>query len=48
MEPLYAAVVHGCRAGRQQDAMDEVYRRRIQRGNAFYSKWKIRSLGLQI
>ena len=25
MQPLYAAVVHGCRAGRQQEAMDEVY-----------------------
>ncbi|HZF12719.1 MAG TPA: hypothetical protein VFE33_28355 [Thermoanaerobaculia bacterium] len=45
MEPLYAAVVHGCRAGRQQDAMDEVYRRRIQRGNAFYSSGKLGALG---
>ena len=32
MQPLYAAVVHGCRAGRQQEVMDEVYWRRILRG----------------
>ena len=32
MEPLYAAVIHGCRAERQQEALVEVYWRRIQRG----------------
>jgi hypothetical protein len=32
MEPLFTAVVHGCRAGRQQEVYREVYRRRIQRG----------------
>jgi tetratricopeptide (TPR) repeat protein len=35
MTPLFAAVVHGCRAGRQQEAFREVYRKRIQRGKAF-------------
>ena len=35
MEPLFTAVIHGCRAGRQQEALYEVYRRRIQRGKAF-------------
>lgn len=44
MEPLYAAVIHGCRAGKQQAALDEVYKRRIQRGNEFYST---RRLGAQ-
>src|SRR5262249_26381519 len=41
MEPLYTAVVHGCRAGRQQEALDEVYWRRIQRGSEFYSRNKL-------
>jgi tetratricopeptide (TPR) repeat protein len=30
MIPLLAAVSHGCQAGRHQEALDEVYRRRIQ------------------
>ncbi len=38
MMPLYAAVVHGCRAGRQQEAFKAIYRRRIQRDEAF--NWK--------
>lgn len=37
MAPLFAAVAHGCAAGRHQEAFDEVYRRRIQRWNAFFS-----------
>jgi tetratricopeptide (TPR) repeat protein len=40
--PLYAAVAHGCQAGRHQDAMDEVYLRRIQRRNEFFN---IKTLG---
>ena len=32
MAPLYAAVAHGCAAGRHQEALNEVYWRRIQRG----------------
>jgi hypothetical protein len=32
MMPLYAAVAHGCRAGRHQEALDEVYWRRVSRG----------------
>ncbi len=31
MAPLYAAVAHGCRAGRYQEALDEVYWARIHR-----------------
>jgi tetratricopeptide (TPR) repeat protein len=42
MSPLYAAVAHGCQAGRYQDAMDEVYWRRIQRRNEFFN---LRMLG---
>ena len=48
MQPLYAAVVHGCRAGRQQEAMDEVYMRRIQRGKEFYSGKKLGAFGLEL
>jgi tetratricopeptide (TPR) repeat protein len=48
MEPLFAAVLHGCRAGRQQEAMDEVYWRRIQRGNDFYSTRKLGAFGSEL
>ena len=42
MQPLYEAVYHGCRAGRWQQAYDEVFIERIRRGNEAYS---IRKLG---
>jgi tetratricopeptide (TPR) repeat protein len=29
--PLYQAIAHGCRAGRHQEAMDEIYKNRICR-----------------
>ncbi|HEX4962101.1 MAG TPA: TIR domain-containing protein [Thermoanaerobaculia bacterium] len=45
MEPLFTAVVHGCRAGRQQEAMDEVYWRRILRTEQFYSTRKLGAFG---
>ncbi|HEX6903862.1 MAG TPA: TIR domain-containing protein [Thermoanaerobaculia bacterium] len=48
MQPLYAAIVHGCRAGRQQEAMDEVYERRILRGNEFYSSRKLGAFGSEL
>ncbi len=37
MAPLFAAVLHGCAAGRHQEAFDEVYLRRIQRGTVYYN-----------
>jgi tetratricopeptide (TPR) repeat protein len=37
MLPLYQAVVHGCRAGKHQEALDAVFWRRIQRGSPPYS-----------
>ena len=37
MVPLYAAVAHGCEAGRHQEAMDEVYLGRILRGSEHFS-----------
>ncbi len=45
MEPLFPAVVHGCRAGRQQEVLVEVYRRRIQRGNKYFSFHKLGAFG---
>jgi len=45
MEPLYTAVVHGCRAGRQQEAFAEVYVRRILRSDHFYSTRKLGAFG---
>ena len=46
--PLYAAVVHGCRAGRVQEACDEVYWRRIHRGNESYSLKKLGAFGAEL
>lgn len=37
LRPLYAAIYHGCQAGRHQEVLDDVYRGRINRGNEFYS-----------
>ncbi|MFC1475372.1 TIR domain-containing protein [Candidatus Zixiibacteriota bacterium] len=37
MAPLFAAVGHGCRAGRYQEAYAQVYRQRILRGNESYA-----------
>jgi hypothetical protein len=34
MEPLFAAVAHGCQAGKHQQALDAVYYPRIQRDGA--------------
>ena len=35
MEPLFQAVAHGCRAGLQQEALDDVYWERISRKSGF-------------
>ncbi|MDQ3009302.1 MAG: toll/interleukin-1 receptor domain-containing protein [Acidobacteriota bacterium] len=35
MSPLFAAMAHGCEAGRYQEALDDVYRRRIFRDDYF-------------
>ena len=43
LQPLYQAVVHGCRAGRVREARDEVFWRRIRRGDKAYS---LHNLGL--
>jgi tetratricopeptide (TPR) repeat protein len=46
--PLYAAVAHGCRAGRHQEALDDVYWRRIQRGNEVFSTKRLGAIGADL
>ncbi len=48
MLPLYAAVVHGCRGGRVQEACVEVYWRRILRGNEHFSWRKLGAFGSEL
>ena len=48
MAPLYAAVAHGCQAGRYQETYDEVYRRRIRRGNEYFSSNKLGAFGADL
>jgi len=45
MAPLFSAVSHGCLAGRCQETMDEVYFKRIRRGNEHYSTQKLGAFG---
>ena len=46
--PLYAAAVHGCRAGREHEAYDEVYERRILRGKEAFSVKKLGAFGAEL
>jgi tetratricopeptide (TPR) repeat protein len=48
MAPLYATVAHGCQAGRHQEALDEVYWQRIQRGDESFSTHKLGALGAEL
>ena len=48
MAPLYAAVVHGCQAGRYQKAYDDVYRNRIHRRDEFCSLKKLGAFGAEL
>jgi tetratricopeptide (TPR) repeat protein len=51
LQPLYQAVVHGCWAGRQQEACVQVYRDRILRGTGpggFYSRNKLGAIGANL
>jgi hypothetical protein len=47
MAPLHAAVLHGCIAGQPQAVLDEVYRTRIQRGNAFFHTRQLGAVGAE-
>jgi tetratricopeptide (TPR) repeat protein len=48
LQPLYQAVTHGCLAGKQQEACDEVYYDRILRGREAYSIHKLGAYGAEI
>ncbi|MCF6281726.1 MAG: TIR domain-containing protein [Candidatus Polarisedimenticolaceae bacterium] len=48
MEPLFAAVKHGSLAGRVQEAMDDVYWQRIQRGQEVYTVKKLGAFGADL
>jgi nucleoside phosphorylase/tetratricopeptide (TPR) repeat protein len=37
MSPLFAAVAHGCEAGRHLETLDEIFHQRIQRGDSPFS-----------
>jgi hypothetical protein len=45
LQPLYQAVAHGCLAGMQQEARENVYRDRILRGREFYSTQRLGAFG---
>lgn len=48
MEPLYAAVLHGCQAGRYQETLDNIYWKRIRRGNEAFSINKLGAFGADL
>ena len=48
MNPLYSAVMHGCQAGRYKEAYDEVYRRRIRRGEEKFNLDKLGAFGSEL
>ncbi|MBI5633480.1 MAG: TIR domain-containing protein [Nitrospirae bacterium] len=48
MAPLFRAVTHGCAAGRHQETMDEVYWKRIRRGNEAYTTRKLGAFGADL
>ena len=48
MEPLFTAVLHGCWAGRQQEALDEVFQRRINRYKEAFGWRKLGAFGSEL
>ena len=48
LAPLYAAVAHGCAAGRYRKAFEELYWARIRRGNEGYSIKKLGAFGSEL
>lgn len=48
MQPLYAAVVHGCRAGRKLEALHRIYQDRIQRGGEYFSSKMLGAFGSEL
>jgi tetratricopeptide (TPR) repeat protein len=48
MEPLFAAVAHGCLAGRHQKTLDDIYWTRILRGQEAYTVHKLGAFGADL
>lgn len=48
MALLYAAVAHGCEAGKHQETLDEVYFKRISRGGEMFSLSKLGAFGADL
>jgi nucleoside phosphorylase/tetratricopeptide (TPR) repeat protein len=48
MSPLFAAVSHGCAAGRHQEALDVIFQQQIQRGNPPFSITKLGAFGANL
>jgi tetratricopeptide (TPR) repeat protein len=48
MAPLYEAVMHGCEAGLYREALNEVYRRRIQRGTEAFNTKKLGAIQAEL
>ncbi len=48
MAPLYAAIAHGCEAGRHQETFYKVYIRRISRANEFFSTRRLGAFGADL
>jgi len=48
MEPLFAAVMHGCMAEQHQEVLYDVYWTRIRRGNEGYSVKKLGAFGADL
>jgi tetratricopeptide (TPR) repeat protein len=48
MTPLFHAVYHGCRAGRHQATLDDIYRDRILRGDRFHLVNKLGAWGTDL
>ncbi len=48
MAPLYAAVAHGCQAGRHQETLDGVFWRRIRRKQEGFSLKKLGAFGADL
>jgi tetratricopeptide (TPR) repeat protein len=48
MSPLYAAVAHGCAAGRHQEVLADVYWQRIRRGNESFDTTRLGAFGADL
>jgi len=48
MEPLFAAVAHGCQAERHQEALLDVFWKQIRRGNEGYDVHKLGAFGADL